>query len=44
MFSLQQNWRKRGQNRICLEARGVRRRERRERASGEKCPKLCIHI
>jgi hypothetical protein len=22
MFSLQQNWRRRGQNRICLEARG----------------------
>jgi hypothetical protein len=46
MFSLQQNWR-RGQNRFCLEVRGVGEREREEQGmgeGGERCSNnVCTH-
>jgi hypothetical protein len=41
MFSLQQNWRG-GQNKFCLEVRGVEEREGGGR--GERWPKQCIYI
>jgi hypothetical protein len=37
MSSLQQNWR-RGQNRFCLEARGMGRRGKKRRAGGRNDP------
>jgi hypothetical protein len=48
MFSLQQNWRTREQNRFCLEARGSGVGGGREKEEGgvrvERWPKQCIHI
>jgi hypothetical protein len=42
MSSLQQNW-TRGENRFCLEARGVYE-EKRGRGQGERCPNnACIY-
>jgi hypothetical protein len=42
MSSLQQNWR-REQNKFCLEARGVREKER-GGEQGERWPKQCLYI
>jgi hypothetical protein len=41
-FLFNKNWR-RGQNRFCLEARGVRK-EGGDKGQGEKWPKQCMHI
>jgi hypothetical protein len=41
LFSLQQNWRMRGQKRFSLE---VRRERGWEGGRGERCPKQCIYI
>jgi hypothetical protein len=43
MFSLQQNWR-RGQNRFCLEARGVGKRGRGQEAAGRKAQTMYAHM
>jgi hypothetical protein len=43
VFSIHQNWRK-GQNKFCLEARGVEEKVRGVVGRGLGWPKQCIHI
>jgi hypothetical protein len=43
MSTLQQNWRK-GQNKFCLEARGLRRRRRGPEAGGEMDQTMYAHM
>jgi hypothetical protein len=43
MSSLQQNWRK-GQNRFCLEARGVEKMEGARGSGGEMAQTMYAHI
>jgi hypothetical protein len=43
MFSLQQNWR-RGQNRFCLEVRGMGGRGKGQRAGGRNDPNNVMQI